>query len=225
YADRGVSGVGGYGNGGGGSAGGGIGYGKISTIGKGAAHSWAPLRERFDETVLWQVGVPTDERGAAKLEVALSDSITGWQVAVEAVSALGAVGHGIATLETYLPLHIDAEVPSELAVGDRYRIPIVLANHQRAARTLEVVTAMGGAVSQVQAAGAAADAATQAPSQDRAPSATTQVVTVGAGETAVVYAMAEARSPGEGTVELRLSSGGKVVDRVRRTLTVEPKGD
>ncbi|HEU5059899.1 MAG TPA: alpha-2-macroglobulin family protein, partial [Kofleriaceae bacterium] len=174
-------------------------------IGNANATGLAPLRARFDETVLWRVGATTGAGGRATLAFSLSDSITGWKVAVEAVSAAGAVGAATSRLESFLPLHLDAEVPARLAAGDRYRIPISVANHTGAARTLEVTAALGGALRRA------------GPERQR--------LSLASGATGVVFVRAVAGSSGRGTVRVELESGGHVVDRVERRIAVEPKGE
>ncbi|HLU66460.1 MAG TPA: MG2 domain-containing protein [Kofleriaceae bacterium] len=206
YGDLGGTGWGAIGSGhyGGLGAGRGGGFGEIR-IGRATATGAAPLRARFDETVLWRVGVPTGPGGTAALEVDLSDSITGWQVAVEAVSPAGAVGAATARLETFLPLHLDAEVPDRLAVGDRYRVPIAVANHSGAAKELAVTAAVGGAL--------------------RLRGGAQSELGLEHGESGVVYVEVLAHRAGAGTVRLELVAGGRSVDRVLRRITVEPPGD
>src|SRR6185436_456293 len=107
------------------------------------------VRQRFDETVLWLSGARTGGDGRAAFDVPLADSITGWQVKVEVISPAGAVGTGRARLETFLPLHVDADVPASLALGDRYGVAVVIANHAGTSRTLQVRARAGGGLSLV----------------------------------------------------------------------------
>ena len=165
----------------------------------------APLRARFDETVLWRVGARTSAAGQATLAFSLSDSITGWKVAVEAVSPAGAVGTATSRLESFLPLHLDAEVPARLSVGDRYRIPIAVANHSGAPQTLEVRAELSGALR-------------------RAGRGRGRLV-LERGASGVVFVRALAHEAGTGLVRLELSSGGRVVDRVQRRVPVDPRGE
>ena len=202
--------------GGGGTGYGSIGAGSLGGIGHGSgggsirmgsasATGLAPLRARFDETVLWRVGASTSAAGRATLAFALSDSITGWKVAVEAVTPDGAVGTATSRLETFLPLHLDAEVPSRLSVGDSYRIPIALANHSGAPQALEVTAELAGALRR------------SGPGRHR--------LTLENGGTGVVFVRAIAGAAGTGTVRLELRSGGHVVDRVLRRVPVDPRGE
>ena len=206
FQDLGGYGFGSAGYGAGGGAMGGRGAAVPSVrIGNASATGAAPLRARFDETVLWRVGATTGAGGRATFAFSLSDSVTGWQVAVEAVSPAGAVGTATSRLETFLPLHLDAEVPARLAVGDRYRIPISVANHSGAARTLDVSAALGGALRR------------QGPARQR--------LALADGATGVVFVRAIAAGSGKGTVRVELRSGDQLVDRLERKLPVEPRGD
>jgi alpha-2-macroglobulin-like protein len=196
----------GYGSLGSGAGGGGTGFGYGSGSGRGGMRQVnpAPLRARFDETVLWRVGASTSAAGRATLAFSLSDSITGWQVAVEAVSPAGAVGTATSRLETFLPLHLDAELPARLAVGDSYRIPIAVANHSGAAQTLEVTARLGGALR----------------------GNLVRRLALDSGATSVVFVRARAAESGRGTVRLELKDrAGKVVDRVLRRIPIEPRGE
>ena len=162
------------------------------------------LRQRFDETVLWRVGVPTGAGGAARLSVPLGDSITGWKVAVEALTATGASGSAEARLETFLPLHLDAELPPRLAVGDRYRVPIAVANHSGRARRMQITAALGGALRRSSAA---------------------REIELAAGATGVVHVDAEAVRAGSGSVRLALLADGRAVDQVERAIAIDPPGE
>jgi hypothetical protein len=164
----------------------------------------AAIRERFDETVLWVAGVETDAEGRARLTVPLADSITGWEVAVEAVGAEGAVGAARARLETFLPLHVDAEVPDHLTVGDAYTLPVVVANHTEHERTLTVRL---GAEAGLERVGAAE-----------------RPLALAAGATGAVHFPVRATAAGAGRILVELADGGAAVDAVRRTIRVEPPG-
>ncbi len=204
-------GVTGTGYGGGGSGYGTIGAGRYGTIGHGGGmgSGLAPLevavRKRFDETVLWVAGVKTGADGKARFEVPLADSVTGWEVAVEAISPHGSVGTATARMETFLPLHVDAELPARLTVGDRYVVTAVVANHTGSERRLAVTATATGAV------GLTGDA--------------TAAITLPAGTTGALRFPLVGRRAGTGTVRLGLADGhGAAVDVVERTLEIEPPG-
>ena len=162
------------------------------------------IRKRFDETVLWAAGIRTDAQGFANLDVPLADSITGFEVAVEALSPLGAVGGGKTRLETFLPLHVDADLPDELTLGDRYTATAVVANHSGREQVLTVtLTARDGV-------------ALDGPGR--------REVTVPDGATTAVHFPLRAEAVGDGEVKLELASTEGPVDAVLRPLRVEPAG-
>ena len=51
-------------------------------------------RVDFTETLFWNAGIATDERGQAKVSFALSDSVTAFRVLADAFSKDGALGSG-----------------------------------------------------------------------------------------------------------------------------------
>ncbi len=181
-------------------------FNKVGSIARGAMMGalTAPLRERFDETVLWSVGTRTDGQGRATLQVPLADSVTGWEVAVEALSPRGAVGHAKGRLETFLPMAVDAALPERLTVGDRFTVQAVVANHSGAERRLTVEAAAAGAV--------------------RLDGGGLQSVVVPDGATAAVPVPLVAEAAGEASLTLRLSDEGGEVDAMRRPVVVDPPG-
>ncbi len=172
------------------------------------------VRRRFDETVLWTIGVTTDHEGRARVDVPLADSITGWEVQVEAVAPDGAIGVAKARLETFLPLHVSADTPSHLVVGDRYVVPAIIANHT-ATKKLLTVLAEGSGID--------VDAkATIELREGRAAAALAMEIAPGAvvvGDVTLV-----ARAAGEAKVKLTLRDGDQVVDVLERAITIEPVG-
>jgi len=162
------------------------------------------IRKRFDETVLWVAGVKTDAKGRASLDVDLADSITGWRVAVEAVSKLGAVGAVQTRLTTSLPLSVDVEVPDTLTIDDSFELSPVLANHSDSRRAL---------VAQMKVSGSA-----------QATAETEASVVLPPGATTAVRLPIRAVATGTATIQLTLLAGGVAVDSVERTITVLPRG-
>ena len=82
--------------------------------------------------------------GTAYFDVPLSDSITGFKVSVDALSAQGAVGSASTRIETFLPLSIDAQLPSQLTVGDEYALSAVVSNFDKGARSLKAKISLFG---------------------------------------------------------------------------------
>ena len=131
---RGYGGAMGYGSGAAGFGAGGGGQGASIRVGHAVAtaEAAAPLRERFDETALWIVGEATDAEGRARFPFALPDSVTGWDVFVEAIDGVGGVGVGRARIESFLPLHAELAAPERLTVGDWHEVAAIVANHEAA---------------------------------------------------------------------------------------------
>ncbi len=159
------------------------------------------VRRRFDETVLWTIGVTTDHEGRARVDVPLADSITGWEVQVEAVAPDGAIGVAKARLETFLPLHVSADTPSTLVVGDRYVVPAIIANHNTTKKLLTVLAEGSGIEVDAEA-----------------------ILELAPGAVVVSDVTLVARAAGEAKVKLTLRDGDQVVDVLERAITIEPIG-
>ena len=185
----------GFGRGGGGS----VAYGRA---GLGSIGRPAPVRKRFDETVLWLAGVATDAAGKATLRVPLADSVTGWRVRVDALGPGGGVGRAETRLETFLELQVDARLPRELTMGDHYVVRAVVANHSGRTRSLTMRAAGSGAVE----------------------AAVAETVEVPDGATVAVRVPVKALSAGSGTLALELAAEGAVVDRMERKTKVMAPG-
>lgn len=165
----------------------------------------AALRERFDETALWVVGETTDRDGRARFPFTLSDSVTGWDVRVEAIGAHGALGVGHARIETFLPVHVELQAPARLTVGDRHEVAAVVANHEARAASFDVALAASD--------GLALDG----------PERQTVVVPAGAVRAARFTVRAEAA--GEGRLEASVSdSAGRARDALARSVRVAGPG-
>ncbi|TNF31470.1 MAG: hypothetical protein EP329_12235, partial [Deltaproteobacteria bacterium] len=207
YGEGFVGGMGYYGTG---AGGGGIGMrhgmramtaGVVSGIGRAAEA--APLRERFDETALWVAGETTDEAGRAHLPFTLPDSVTGWDVHVEAVAVDGAVGVGRAHVETYLPLHVEVRTPRQLTVGDRHEVAAFVTNHEAAGTLTVALQAEGGL------------------RVDGAPAA---VLDIPQGETRVARFMVTAEQAGTGRLVATLGDARGERDAVARAVEIAGQG-
>lgn len=199
-------GMAGLGAGGGGS----VAFGHASSrasmrAGGGAAPTrTVAVRKRFDETVLWAAGVPTDAQGFAVLDVSMADSVTGWKVSVDALSPDGRAGSGAGRIETFLPLHVDADVPDELTIGDRYTLTAVAANHSGRELPLTVRATLTGAA--------------------RLDGPAARELVAADGATVAVPFPIVATESGEAVLTLTLLGPDGPVDAVERTLRVEPPG-
>ena len=166
----------------------------------------ASVRKSFADTVLWAVGVRTGRDGRASLEAKMADSVTGWRVEVEALGANGSFGSATTRLETFLPVYVEATPPAALAVGDRYVIGGVVANHR--AHPLDLrVTVSAGELLRVE------------------PSGREKTLTLAAGETAALSIPVQAVAPGDATLRLQLETvAGESLDVLERKVRIEPPG-
>ncbi len=92
------------------------------------AKGGAELREDFAETLYWQPLLITDSDGRASIRFDLSDSITTFQVAVDAHSAGGRIGSFTGKITTRMPLQIEPQLPLEVTAGDRIEMPMAVIN-------------------------------------------------------------------------------------------------
>ena len=161
------------------------------------------VRKTFEGTVLWSIGRRTDAQGQVHFDVPLSDRITGWQVDVEAVGKDGALGHARTQLETFLPRFADVQLPPALAVGDAYTAHAYVTNHGPDAVLELSVDAKNGVTL-------------------ARPVAATLTLTKG--ESRRIAVALRAVEAGQARVNLTLSVDGLAVDKVERSLRVEPPG-
>ncbi|MFT7580678.1 MAG: hypothetical protein ACI9MR_002351, partial [Myxococcota bacterium] len=206
YTGRGAGGMGmmGTGAGGGGHALGRSSSMRVMMKSGGRGEAQVALRTRFDETVLWSIGEETDANGQLHLPFHLADSVTGFQVDIEAIGPDGGLGYHRGHVETYLESYVDSELPAALTVGDRYAARAVVTHHGAQERMFEVQSEARGAVA-VREAGP-------------------WLVKVKG--SAAIEVPLEALKTGEGVVQVRLVDieSGRTVDAMERTITVQAKG-
>ncbi len=85
-------------------------------------------RSDFRETVYWNPTVETNARGDAEITFAASDAVTSFRATAEGFSSAGLPGGGQVSIQSKLPLTIDAHMPVEVTSGDTVRLPITLTN-------------------------------------------------------------------------------------------------
>ncbi len=98
----------------------------------------ATLREDWRSTALWTVGVRTDERGVATVEVPLSSSLTTWKALAVAVDGDSRVGTGEASVRARLPVMVRLQSPRGLREGDRVTLGAIAHNETDSAIEAEV---------------------------------------------------------------------------------------
>jgi len=199
----GLSGVG-YG-GGGASFGSAFGAGGLGTIGRGGGGGGdAPrVRREFPETMLWRPDLVTDANGEATLPVTMADSITTWQLGLEAISADGRIGQLTTDVRVFQDFFADVDLPPIVTQHDELSVPVSVYNYLP---TSQKVTLTVKDAPWFTLAGPRTETLELAPSQ------------VG-----VRYFRIAVRGTGRGalTVEAR---GQSMADAVERSLTIRPDG-
>ena len=91
-----------------------------------------PTRELFDTLLLWAPRVALDERGEARVEVPLNDSLTSFRVEAVATAGLGQFGSGGTALRTTQDLMLLPGLPPLVREGDRFRADFTRPQHDGA---------------------------------------------------------------------------------------------
>jgi uncharacterized protein YfaS (alpha-2-macroglobulin family) len=89
------------------------------------------VREYFPETLLFAPSVITDERGEAKIELTMADSITTWRMTASASSASGSLGSTSQGLRVFQDFFVDIDLPVSLTQNDEVSVPIVVYNYRK----------------------------------------------------------------------------------------------
>lgn len=92
------------------------------------ARGYEGPRTDFRETIYWNASVQTSESGDATVAFPVSDAVTSFRATAEGVSAGGIPGIGEATIQSKMPLSLDAHLPVEVTSGDSIDLPITLTN-------------------------------------------------------------------------------------------------
>ena len=85
-------------------------------------------RTDFRETIYWNANVETSATGDAAVSFVASDAITSFRATAEGVSAGGLPGGGALTIQSKMPLTLDAHLPLEVTSGDAIQLPVTLSN-------------------------------------------------------------------------------------------------
>jgi hypothetical protein len=97
------------------------------------AHKVRPNRQPddrvdFTETVYWNAGISTDNKGEANVSFDLSDSVTSFRILADGYTNNGAFGASDEVIESRRPFYIEAKTPLEVTAGDEIDLPVVLVN-------------------------------------------------------------------------------------------------
>lgn len=112
-------------------------YGKKAvTFGGGGGRR--PVRELFDSLVYWNPSVELNEQGEATVPVKLNDSLTQFEIAAAATSALDNFGNGKTTITAYQNLQMRPTLPTLIRVGDQYFASVSLRNASNSKRHVKL---------------------------------------------------------------------------------------
>ncbi|MBI3725961.1 hypothetical protein HY251_18695 [bacterium] len=121
-------------------------YVEIPVVREYAHRATAPLedgRTDFTETVYWNAGLTTNEKGEATVSFDLSDSVTTFRLRADAVSRDGSLGEGDATIEARRPFYVEPKLPLEVTAGDVIEAPLALVNGTQQQCTPEIELRLG----------------------------------------------------------------------------------
>ncbi|HEY5935591.1 MAG TPA: alpha-2-macroglobulin family protein [Kofleriaceae bacterium] len=102
-------------------------------------------RTDFRETIYWNPSVETKADGTATVTFVASDAVTAFKATAEGFSATGVPGAGSVSLQSKLPLTLDAKLPVEVTAGDKIRLPITITNETGEAIDANLATKFGSA--------------------------------------------------------------------------------
>jgi hypothetical protein len=104
-------------------------------------------RVDFTETLYWNAGVTTDDKGEASVDFDLSDSVTQFRAMADGYTTQGVFGSSDVMVESRRPFYVEVKAPIESTFGDRLRLPVVLVNEtdESMETLLSVSTGQAGA--------------------------------------------------------------------------------
>lgn len=89
----------------------------------------ARVREYFPETLYTNPEVFTDEKGMAKINVTMADSITTWRLTTFASSLTGEMGNKEGGITVFQDFFVDIDLPVFLTQDDEISIPVAVYNY------------------------------------------------------------------------------------------------
>ncbi|MEM7392666.1 MAG: alpha-2-macroglobulin family protein, partial [Verrucomicrobiota bacterium] len=171
----------------------------------GASPAAAPrVRKFFPETLLWNPQLITDDKGTAKLELALADSITTWRLSGSAVSPNGALGSMTRGITVFQDFFIDIDFPVALTQHDEVSVPVAVFNYLDQSQTVRLTVE-------------------QQDWFELLDEAEKQVEIAAGGVTKVPFRV-RALKPGRQTLTVK-GLGSSLSDAVQRSVLVRPDGE
>jgi hypothetical protein len=97
------------------------------------AHTVRPNRQPndrvdFAETLYWNAGIATNDKGEASVSFDLCDSVSSFRAMADGYTKTGSFGSADAVLESRQPFYVEVKAPLETTTGDEIRMPVVLVN-------------------------------------------------------------------------------------------------
>ena len=106
--------------------------------GNDASQGIITVRQNFQDTVIFESSITTDENGVAKLTVTLPENLTTWQATARAVTLDNKVGETTSQLLSTRPLYVNLTTPRFFVVGDEVVIGANVHNNSENDMTVEV---------------------------------------------------------------------------------------
>ncbi|MGH7800114.1 MAG: alpha-2-macroglobulin family protein [Thermodesulfobacteriota bacterium] len=95
-------------------------------------------RELFDTLLFWKANVALNEKGEAKVEIPLNDSLTSFRIVAVATGGVGLFGTGETSIRTTQDLMILSGIPPLVREGDKFRAGFTVRNASNRKMTVEV---------------------------------------------------------------------------------------
>ena len=163
----------------------------------------ARVREYFPETLYTNPEVITDEKGVAKINVKMADSITTWRLTSFASSLKGDMGNHQSGIKVFQDFFADIDLPVFLTQDDEISIPVAVYNYLPDKQTVKLellkdnwFTLLDDSVKNI---------------------------SLEKDQVSVVYFRIKAKDVGTHPLTV-YAKGSKMSDAIKRTIQIEPKG-
>lgn len=160
------------------------------------------LRREFPETLFWAPQVITDDRGVARVEIPLADSITTWKLVTSGVSASGGLGSCETSLRVFQPFFVDLNLPVALLQNDEVTLSCSVYSYLPEEQPIRLELKAGEAF--------------EALGPGRLE------LTLGPNEVTGVSFRVAARAPGSHPITLTAWGAGGESDAIERTVEIRP---
>lgn len=95
-------------------------------------------RELFDTLLYWNPSLAVDEKGEARVEIPLNDSITSFKIVAVAIGGVGRFGTGATTVRSSKDFILFAGIPPVVRAGDKFSAEVTVRNATDRQSTVEV---------------------------------------------------------------------------------------